>query len=71
MYVVGKDVLQRKVFVAQGGNHPALFCTHAALRAPHWIAGEPPQELQPVRKLAAAHSVLFTSWAIFRLHGNF
>lgn len=48
MYVVGKDVVSRTVFVASGRNHPALFTASAQLRAPSWIAGRPPEGLLKV-----------------------
>lgn len=45
VYVVGKDMRERVAYVARGRDHPALFCTTAALQAPHWIAGDPPATL--------------------------
>ena len=48
MYVVGKDLVSRTVFVASGRNHPALFTASAQLRAPSWIAGRPPEGLAQV-----------------------
>ena len=38
MYAVGKDVVARVVYVAQGRHHPALLCTTALLRTPHWLS---------------------------------
>lgn len=37
-YVVGKDVLNRRVYVGLGSNHPALFTRSALLRTPHWLS---------------------------------
>ena len=48
MYVVGKDVVSRIVYVASGRDHPALFTASAQLRAPSWIAGRPPDGLNQV-----------------------
>lgn len=41
-YVVGKDMEQNRLLVAQGADHPALFAPALRTGAPHWIAGEPP-----------------------------
>ncbi|EFN55599.1 hypothetical protein CHLNCDRAFT_35486 [Chlorella variabilis] len=38
VYAVGKDVVERVVYVAQGRGHPALLCTTALLRTPHWLS---------------------------------
>jgi tRNA U34 2-thiouridine synthase MnmA/TrmU len=51
MYVAGKDMQQRVVYVALGQDHPALFASSAALQEAHWIAGQPPQALQESRRL--------------------
>ncbi|KAI3426035.1 hypothetical protein D9Q98_008003 [Chlorella vulgaris] len=40
VYAVGKDVVQGIVYVAHGGQHPALLCTAALLRTPHWLSWE-------------------------------
>ncbi|KAL4436704.1 hypothetical protein ABPG75_003843 [Micractinium tetrahymenae] len=40
VYAVGKDVVDRVVYVAQGRDHPALLCTAALLRTPHWLSPE-------------------------------
>ena len=45
VYVVGKDMRERRAYVARGRGHPALFCDTAALRYPHWIGGDPPPQL--------------------------
>ncbi|KAK9803395.1 hypothetical protein WJX72_005352 [[Myrmecia] bisecta] len=45
MYVVGKDVPQRIVYVARGGDHAALFTNTALLHEPHWISGAAPVAL--------------------------
>lgn len=45
VYVVGKDMRERRAYVARGRGHPALFCDTAALRSPHWIGGDPPPQL--------------------------
>mmetsp|Transcript_18002 Transcript_18002/g.54183 ORF Transcript_18002/g.54183 Transcript_18002/m.54183 type:complete len:541 (+) Transcript_18002:574-2196(+) len=44
-YVVGKDMASRTVFVAPGGQHPALYCREALLEAPKWVGGTPPPGL--------------------------
>ncbi|KAL3698845.1 hypothetical protein R1sor_012921 [Riccia sorocarpa] len=44
-YVVGKDVLHNSVFVADGPEHPALFCTTAVADSLSWISGSLPTEL--------------------------
>ena len=51
MYVAGKDMQQRVVYVALGQDHPALFASSAALQEAHWIAGQPPQALQESKRL--------------------
>jgi hypothetical protein len=33
------------VYVAQGRDHPALLCTTALLRTPHWLSGAAAREL--------------------------
>lgn len=38
VYAVGKDVVDRVISVAQGRDHPALLCTTALLRTPHWLS---------------------------------
>lgn len=37
-YVVGKDMIHKKVYVCQGRNHPALLTTTAMLVSPHWLS---------------------------------
>jgi hypothetical protein len=46
--VVGKDVIEGTVFVAEGASHPALLTTTALLRHPTWVAGKPPEPLVQV-----------------------
>jgi len=41
-YVVAKDMGTNRLYVVQGGNHPALFSHSLGAAAPHWI-GSPPQ----------------------------
>lgn len=36
-YIIGKDVSNCVVYVAQGSLHPALFCRDALLLAPSWV----------------------------------
>ena len=40
-YVVGKDLRKNQLIVAQGNDHPALFCTQITLHELHWINDEP------------------------------
>ena len=54
MYVVGKDMQSRRVYVAPTQAHPSLFTPSAALQEAHWIAGQPPQELQQSKGLACS-----------------
>ena len=54
MYVVGKDMQSQRVYVAPAHGHPSLFTLSAALQDAHWIAGQPPQELQQGRGLACS-----------------
>ncbi len=51
MYVVGKDMAERAVRVAEGGSHPALFTHSAVLAAPHWVSGAPPPALEQARSI--------------------
>ena len=47
LYVAAKDSTRRRVLVAEGAHHRALYCRDALL-APgeeRWVAGEPPREL--------------------------
>lgn len=37
-YVVGKDMINRIVYVGQGRHHPALLTRTALLASPHWIS---------------------------------
>ncbi|CAL5219600.1 g1464 [Coccomyxa viridis] len=46
MYVAGKDMQQRIVYVAAGPDHPALYTHTAALQEAHWIAGEAPEQMR-------------------------
>ena len=41
-YVVGKDLDNNVLLVAQGNDHPALFSTSLFTRAIYWVAGEAP-----------------------------
>ncbi len=50
--MVGKDVPSRRVLVAEGGSHPALYCEAALLGAVTWIAGHPPAQLSKVLTFA-------------------
>lgn len=42
-FVVGKDIERNVVLVAQGANHPALYCDELVATEASWIAGEPPE----------------------------
>ena len=41
-YVVGKDLAENRLIVAQGNQHPLLFHRRLWASQLHWIAGEPP-----------------------------
>jgi tRNA-specific 2-thiouridylase len=41
-YVVGKDLEQNHLLVAQGQDHPALFSRSLTTHHIYWVAGEPP-----------------------------
>lgn len=41
-YVVGKDMAQNILLVAQGHDHPLLFSTGLLAGQLHWVAGQPP-----------------------------
>lgn len=41
-YVVGKNMKENIVYVAQGSNHPALYSTSMIGEAPSWILGKEP-----------------------------
>lgn len=43
-FVVGKDVSRNVVILAQGMNHPALFCTELVATDLTWIASRGPRE---------------------------
>lgn len=40
-FVVGKDVERRVVYVAQGANHPALYCDELVAHELSWVTGPP------------------------------
>lgn len=42
-FVVGKNLMQNIIYVAQGENHPALYSTSLIGEAPSWILGEAPE----------------------------
>ncbi len=42
-YVYGKDLEGNRLRVAQGRDHPALYCREILAASPHWIAGAPPR----------------------------
>jgi len=44
-YVVGKDLSQNILIVAQGHNHPTLFSSDLIAGQIHWISGHPPEQL--------------------------
>lgn len=46
MYVAGKNMQQRIVYVAAGQDHPALYTHTAALQEAHWIAGQAPEQMR-------------------------
>lgn len=41
-YVVGKDIANNILYVAQGAHHPALYATTLTASTLHWVAGSPP-----------------------------
>ncbi|MEM1114032.1 MAG: tRNA 2-thiouridine(34) synthase MnmA [Pseudomonadota bacterium] len=41
-YVVGKELDSNVLLVAQGNEHPALFCSSLQTRQIYWVAGETP-----------------------------
>lgn len=41
-YVVAKDIANRRLMVAQGRHHPALFRSSLTADGAHWISGEAP-----------------------------
>lgn len=51
MYVVGKDMAARVVYVADGKDHPSLYSDTALLEAPHWVSAMPPSQLSQVSPL--------------------
>ena len=51
MFVVGKDVQGKLVYVSAGAKHPALYSHSALLASPHWISGKAPQSLEATGKL--------------------
>ena len=42
-YVYGKDFARNRLRVAQGREHPALYCREVVGEGVHWIAGTPPR----------------------------
>ena len=42
-YVCGKDTVRNRLQVAQGRDHPALYCRELVTEPVHWIAGAPPR----------------------------
>jgi tRNA-uridine 2-sulfurtransferase len=40
-FVVGKDAKRNALIVAQGENHPALFCGHVVTTAVNWLCAKP------------------------------
>ena len=42
-YVVGKDLANNRLLVAQGQDHPALFSPALTTGDIYWVAGEPPE----------------------------
>lgn len=44
-FVIGKDVPKNIVYVAQGSEHPALFCDELTATEPSWVAGSFPYTL--------------------------
>lgn len=41
-FVVGKDVENNRLIIAQGKDHPALFSQSLVASSPHWILGKSP-----------------------------
>lgn len=46
VYVAGKDLARGVVHVVAGHEHPALYSSRVLLRAPNWVAGQPPMQLR-------------------------
>lgn len=42
-YVVGKEITQNLLIVAQGENHPALLASRLIAQQIHWVKGVPPE----------------------------
>ena len=42
-FVVGKDISRHVVYVAQGKNHPALFCDELTASSLSWVTNAPSQ----------------------------
>ena len=43
-YVVGKNISQNQLIVAQGNNHPSLFSYKLYASKIHWITGKTPNQ---------------------------
>ena len=41
-FVVGKDVENNRLLIAQGADHPALYADDLIAKEIHWISGNPP-----------------------------
>ncbi len=50
-YVVGKDIPNNILIVAQGHDHPLLFSTELHCEKLHWISGETPHHLKCSAKI--------------------
>ena len=41
-YVVGKDIVNNVLYIAQGHDHPLLYSHKLIAKDMHWVAGQPP-----------------------------
>jgi len=59
VYVAGKDVVQRIVYVARGKDHPALWTELACLRTPHWLSRKHREELEHTGQLKCEYKARY------------
>lgn len=59
VYVAGKDLINRVVYVAQGRDHPALFTRSACLRPPHWLSAQHAQQLAETGSLQCEYKARY------------
>lgn len=67
MFVAGKDIPGRRVFLAQGTNHPALFTHSALLSRFEWLAGEPPAQLAATGSFDCTYMARYASTMLTRI----